>query len=152
MNRSKKEGPDALISLFSTHIFAHPTQNMRKILLSFISIFILQLAYSQQDSTLQHYTGKYKFAEGSVVTEVTVSLENGLLFAISTMGGSELRRTEGDVFDIVAYGGVATFKRKEGKVNAVQMIVGNLILEGEKTETGSIQGIGLVKPLLRKYL
>ncbi len=69
-----------------------------------------------------------------MVTEVTVSLENGLLFAVSEMGSSELRRTEGDVFDIVAYGGIATFKRKEGKVNGVQMIVGNLTLEGERTE------------------
>jgi hypothetical protein len=112
---------------------------MRKILLSLIGVITLQVAYSQADSTLQPYTGKYKFPEGSVVTEVTVSLENGLLFAVSMMGSSELRRTEGDVFDIVAYGGIATFKRKEGKVNGVQMIVGNLTLEGEKAETINIR-------------
>lgn len=107
---------------------------MRKLMLSFFAISLALLAAAQQDSTLQQYTGKYKFPEGSVVTEVTVALENGVLLANSPMGSSELKKTEADVFEIVAYGGTATFKRTEGKVSGVQMIVGDIILEGMKSE------------------
>lgn len=115
---------------------------MRKLMLSFFAISLTCIVAAQQDSTLQQYTGKYKFPEGSVVTEVTVALENGVLLANSPMGSSELKKTEADVFEIVAYGGTATFKRTEGKVSGVQMIVGDMILEGTKQETTvSLSGI-----------
>lgn len=107
---------------------------MRKLMLSFFAISLTCIVAAQQDTTLQQYTGKYKFPEGSVVTEVTVALENGVLLANSPMGSSELKKTEADVFEIVAYGGTATFKRTEGKVSGVQMIVGDIILEGTKAE------------------
>ena len=107
---------------------------MRKLILSFFAISLTCIVAAQQDTTLQQYTGKYKFPEGSVVTEVTVALENGVLLANSPMGSSELKKTEADVFEIVAYGGTATFKRTEGKVSGVQMIVGDIILEGTKAE------------------
>lgn len=110
---------------------------MRKLILSFFAISLTFLATAQQDTTLQQYTGKYKFPEGSVVTEVTVAIENGVLLANSPMGSSELKKTEADVFEIVAYGGTATFKRTEGKVSGVQMIVGDIILEGTKAESTS---------------
>ncbi|MBN8672916.1 MAG: hypothetical protein J0L56_02215 [Chitinophagales bacterium] len=107
---------------------------MRKLMLSFFAISLCFIAVAQQDTTLQQYTGKYKFPEGSVVTEVTVAIENGVLLANSPMGSSELKKTEADVFEIVAYGGTATFKRTEGKVSGVQMIVGDMILEGTRAE------------------
>jgi hypothetical protein len=108
---------------------------MKKLMLSFFAISLTCIVAAQQDSTLQQYTGKYKFPEGSVVTEVTVAIENGVLLANSPMGSSELKKTEADVFEIVAYGGTATFKRTEGKISGVQMIVGDIILEGTKAES-----------------
>ena len=78
--------------------------------------FVLAVAFSlhaQQTNlqdTLQQYTGKYRFPDRSVVTEVTVAIENGGLLANSAMGSSELRKTEGDVFEVVAYGATATFR------------------------------------------
>jgi len=115
---------------------------MRKLMLSFFAISLTFIAVAQEDTTLQQYTGKYKFPEGSVVTEVNVAIENGVLLANSPMGSSELKKTEADVFEIVAYGGTATFKRTEGKVSGVQMIVGDMILEGTKAEnTISLAGI-----------
>lgn len=107
---------------------------MRKLMLSFLVFSFTFIATAQQDTTLQQYTGKYKFPEGSVVTEVTVAIENGMLLANSPMGSSELKKTEADIFEIVAYGGTATFKRTESKVSGVHMIVGDIILEGIKEE------------------
>lgn len=111
---------------------------MKKIfflLFAITSVLILHAQQTPQPDTLQQYTGKYKFPDGSVVTEITVTLENGVLMANSVMGSSELRKTEGDMFEVVAYGGLATFKRNaEGKISGVQILVGDITLEGTKTE------------------
>lgn len=107
---------------------------MKKILLSFFILFSFVAANAQTDS-LQQYTGKYKFPDGSPVTEITVSLDNGMLMAASAMGTTELKLTTTvDVFEIAAYGGTATFRRKEGKITGVQVTVGDINLEGERTE------------------
>jgi hypothetical protein len=115
---------------------------MKKLLLV-LSLFLTGiLVNAQTDSTLQPYTGKYKFPDGSPVTEITVAIENGLLMATSAMGSTELKKTQGDVFEIVAYGGTATFKRNQDtKVIGVQIQVGDLNMEGTKTE-----GIVLSRP------
>ena len=109
---------------------------MRKCFLFLFAITgIVTLNAQQAPSTdsLQEYIGKYKFPEGSVVTEVTVTIENGILFAASVMGSSELKKIEKDIFEIVAYAGKATFKRNEkAKLNGVKIEIEDLILEGAK--------------------
>jgi len=111
---------------------------MKKILFllfAVTAVLVLHAQQTPQSDTLQQYTGKYKFPDGSVVTEIAVALENSVLMANSVMGSSELRKTEGDKFEVVAYGGLATFKRNtEGKISGVQIIVGDIILEGTKIE------------------
>lgn len=93
------------------------------------------LSVNAQSDSLQQYTGKYKFPDGSPVTEITVTLESEVLNANSAMGSSELKKTEGDVFEIVAYGGTATFKRNtDNKISGVQILVGDINMEGTKTE------------------
>lgn len=107
---------------------------MKKMLLS---LFVLCsfISVNAQTDSLQQYTGKYKFPDGSPVTEITVSLDNGMLMASSAMGTTELKLTTTvDVFEIAAYGGTATFRRKEGKISGVQVTVGDINMEGEKTE------------------
>lgn len=85
--------------------------------------------------SLKIYTGKYKFPEGSVVAEVRVAITNGVLYADSDIGSSELKHSSGDVFDLIAYDGTATFKRNaEGKVNGIRIEVDDLLLEGPKAE------------------
>ena len=107
---------------------------MKKALLSFFVLFCFLSVNAQTDS-LQQYIGKYKFPDGSPVTEITVSLDNGMLMASSAMGTTELKLTTTvDVFEIAAYGGTATFRRKEGKIAGVQVLVGDINMEGEKTE------------------
>lgn len=107
---------------------------MKKI---FLSLFVLLafLAANAQTDSLQEYTGKYKFPDGSPVAEVTVTVDNGVLMASSAMGSTEFKKTTtADFFEVVAYGGTATFKRIEGKVTGVQILVGDVNIEGTKTE------------------
>lgn len=109
---------------------------MKKLfLLLLISGFFIS-AQAQTDS-LQQYVGKYKFPEGSVVPEVDVTVDSsGNLSISSAMGSSELKKTaEKDVYILVAYNGLTTFKRStEGKVNAIKIEVNDVLLEGPKTE------------------
>ena len=107
---------------------------MKKILLSLFILPGFLMANAQTDS-LQQYTGKYKFPDGSPVTEIAMMVENGLLMGSSPMGNSEFKpTTTPDVFEIVAYGGTATFRRKEGKVTGLHILVGDVNIEGEKTD------------------
>lgn len=107
---------------------------MKKVFLSLVIMFGFITVNAQTDS-LQLYVGKYKFPDGSPVSEITMSVDNGLLMASSAMGTSEFKPTSTvDVYEIVAFGGTATFKRKEGKVTSLQILVGDVNMEGEKTE------------------
>jgi hypothetical protein len=116
---------------------------MRKLLLFIYAIgssFILSAQQNPQTDSLKEYTGKYKFPEGSEVTEIKVVVENGVLWANSDKGNSELRKIEKDVFEVVTYTGTATFKRDEnGKVNRLYIEVGDLKMEGSKSEEPSSQ-------------
>ncbi|MGZ5219920.1 MAG: DUF3471 domain-containing protein [Chitinophagaceae bacterium] len=121
-------------------------------LLLFAITGFVTLNAQQAPSTdpLQEYTGKYKFPEGSAVTEITVALENGVLYASSAQGNSELKKIEKDVFEIVAYSGKATFKRDEKeKLNGVKIEVEDLILEGTK-EPGSTQSWNISRSVAGK--
>jgi hypothetical protein len=107
---------------------------MKKI---FLTLLLMTgfLAGNAQTDSLKQYTGKYKFPDGSPTSEVTVVLENGLLMASSSIGTTEFKPTSTtDIFEIVAYGGTATFKRKDGKVTGLQIQVNDLNMEGEKTD------------------
>jgi len=115
---------------------------MKKLFLFLFAIAGIITVDAQQNfqtDSLKEYTGKYKFPEGSVVTEVNITIENGVLFAGSAMGSSELKKIEKDLFEVVAYAGKAIFKRnEEAKLIGVRIEVEDLILEGTK-EVSSIQ-------------
>ncbi|MCX6318058.1 MAG: hypothetical protein NTW29_12255 [Bacteroidetes bacterium] len=108
---------------------------MKKIVFALFLVLGFSVANAQTDS-LQQYTGKFKFPDGSPVSEIGVVIENGVLTATSAMGNSELKKTETkDVFEIVAYSGMATFKRNaEGKITTLQIQVQDINMEGTKTD------------------
>jgi Domain of unknown function (DUF3471) len=117
---------------------------MKKTLLTIFASAAIFLLHAQtpapKTDSLQEYTGKYKFPAGSIVPETNVVLENGALFANSEMGSSELKKMEGDTFELVAYGGTATFKRNpDGKIISVKVEVDDIILEGTKVEAPAYQ-------------
>ncbi len=122
---------------FFAVIFVRQSQKNKHMKKVFLSLFIMFgfIAVNAQTDSLQLYVGKYKFPDGSPVAEITMSVDNGLLMASSAMGTTEFKPTSTvDVYEIVAYGGTATFKRKEGKVTSLQILVGDVNMEGEKTE------------------
>lgn len=126
---------------FSFHFSSHlKTHIMKKLFLSLWVTCGLLVVNAQTDS-LQQYTGKFKFPEGSPVIEITVVLEDGILNANSAIGNSELRKTDTrDVFDIVAYSGTATFSRTdEGKIKTMRVQVQDIDMEGVKEPGGSVQ-------------
>lgn len=123
---------------------------MRKYYLLLLAITGFTILNAQQTSadSLLEYTGKYKFPDGSVVTEITVLIENGVLYASSSQGNSELKKIEKDIFEVVAYSGKATFKRDEqAKLKGVLIEIEDLILEGTKEESSSISKVRL--PVLK---
>ncbi|MBL7747490.1 MAG: hypothetical protein JNM19_08710 [Chitinophagaceae bacterium] len=109
---------------------------MKKIFLSLVVLLSFSALQAQTDS-LQEYTGKYKFPDGSPVTEIGVIVENGTLTATSAMGNSELKKTDTkDVYEIVAYGGTATFKRNgDNKITTLLIQVQDVTMEGTKSES-----------------
>jgi len=116
---------------------------MRKLLLFFFAVggsIILSAQQTPQTDSLKEYTGKFKFPDGSEVTEINVGIENGILWAYSDKGSSELKKIEKDVFEVVSYTGTATFKRDEtGKINGLHVEVGDLIMDGRKSEEPAFQ-------------
>ena len=114
---------------------------MRKLLL-LLFVMTGSIALNAQQSpgapapnSLAEYVGKYVFPDGSEVPEIKVTLENGVLTGTAVQGVSELKRVEKDLFDIVAYQGIAKFKRDEkGKINGLYVEVGDMILDGKKVE------------------
>ncbi len=124
---------------------------MKKWMFSFLFLAFLGSVSAQTDS-LQEYTGKYKFPEGNPVTEIGVVVENGILTATSVMGNSELKKTDSkDIFEIVAYGGTATFNRGEdGKVKTMRVQVQDVDMEGTR-ESGSAFDIARQYGLRKDY-
>lgn len=88
-----------------------------------------------KDSTLQDFVGKYKFPEGSIVAEVSVSMEGEALVMGSSIGTSALVKIGEDLFSITAYDGSAQFKRDTNrKVIGVSINAGGYALEGTKSD------------------
>lgn len=94
----------------------------------------LTIAGLSQDSTLKkEILGKYKFPTGSVVEEVTVAEEGGMLTMSSSVGTSALELVKGDSFNIVSFNGIAVFKRNDlRKVVGVHIDASGYVLDGVK--------------------
>ncbi|CAN1518097.1 hypothetical protein MCERE19_00988 [Spirosomataceae bacterium] len=80
------------------------------------------------------YLGKYKFADDSALSSMTVSLKDGELFGETDQGSAALKTTaKKDLFSVVGYDGSAEFIRDSaGKVSKVILKVQDMVLNGEK--------------------
>ena len=112
---------------------------MKHIILSLLVGISFLSATAQQDTILNKYTGKYKFPEGSPVTEITIAVDNGTLQASSAMGNTEFKKTDTpDVFVVVVYAGTATFKKNtDGKVTGVSIAAGGVNMEGVRVDAAN---------------
>lgn len=109
---------------------------MKKLMMICLLLGTVSLVSAQaKDSTLQDFVGKYKFPEGSVVTEVTVSMEGEGLIMGSSIGNSTLVKISEDLFSLTAYDGTAKFNRDSNKkVVGVSINAGGYALEGTRSE------------------
>ena len=106
---------------------------MKKILLSVVIPALFCTALEAQDSSSHQYVGKFKFPEGSVVTSVEVSLDNGALTMTSSAGTSGLALLGVDSFNIVSFNGYAVFRRNETKrIVAIHIDASGYVLDGVK--------------------
>jgi len=109
---------------------------MRKIMFTML-LLAGGLFINAQDTTLQEYTGKYVFPDGSVVPDVEVILESGALTMTSSAGSSSLVKLGVDSFQIVEFSGTAVFKRGDDKkVNGIHIEAMGYILDGSKVPGG----------------
>lgn len=107
---------------------------MKKFVLLLSFTICMVLLATAQDSTLKkELVGKYKFPDGSVVAEVEVVLENGVLMMNSSAGTSNLDWIKADSFSIAAFNGTAGFRRNDAKkIVAVHIEAGGYVLDGVK--------------------
>lgn len=110
---------------------------MRKFVITVLSLIAFNAAFATVDSTLKEFTGKYVFPDGSVISEVSVTLDGDALSITAPMGTSALERKEGDAFTIVQYNGTALFTRDANKkVTGVTIDAMGYHLEGTKSGNG----------------
>lgn len=118
---------------------------MKKFLITaftLVAVFVTQAQEAPKADSLKEYLGKYVFPEGTVVSEVTVSIEEKIFTIGSAMGSSELKRTGKDVYEVVAFNAIATFTRNaDGKVIGIKIEVSDMVLEGTKEEPKPKSGL-----------
>ena len=87
---------------------------------------------------LEDFVGKYVFPDGSVVPDVTVTLDGSALTMASSAGTSALTELGRDSFTIVEFSGTAVFKRGDDKkVNGVHIEAMGYVLDGQKQNNGA---------------
>lgn len=112
---------------------------MKKLIFSTLLLLSVYIASAQVDS-LQEYTGKYKFAEGSPVSTAVISIQNNMLYVDAEAGASPMTKISADVFSVDAFNGVCTFLRNtDKKVVGCKVEVEDMILEGTKTDPAKLQ-------------
>ena len=111
---------------------------MRK--LCFLTLLLLGafISVNAQKGPLNDYLGKYIFAEGSPVAEVSLTVEDSSLVINSAMGSTSLEKKGVDSFYLATYDALVIFKRKEGKaVESISIFVQGMELIGKK-EAGAV--------------
>ena len=106
---------------------------MRK--LCFLTLILMGafLSVNAQQGPLNDYLGKYVFAEGSPVAEVSLTVEDSSLVINSAMGSTMLEKKGVDSFYLATYDALVIFKRKDGKsVETISIFVQGMELVGKK--------------------
>lgn len=108
---------------------------MKKLIFTLGFFTIACLTVNAAQDSLQQYVAKYKFPEGSPVSEVNIVVENGVLQVTSVMGSSTLEKTGEDIFNITSYNGTATFSRNTAKkITTLKIEAMGVTMEGTREE------------------
>lgn len=111
---------------------------MNKLIIVFCCLLGVFFASAQSDTARSQYTGTYKFPDGSVVSQVEVTLEDTILNMSSDAGNSPLNKIGVDSFEIVRFNGTASFKRGDTRsITGVHIEAMGYILDGVKQSNNS---------------
>ena len=106
---------------------------MRKLCFMTLILMSAFLSVNAQQGPLNDYLGKYVFAEGSPVAEVSVTIQDSSLVINSAMGSTQLEKKGVDSFYLATYDALVIFKRKDGNaVESVSILVQGMELVGKK--------------------
>ena len=106
---------------------------MRK--LCFLTLILMGafLSVNAQQGPLNDYLGKYVFAEGSPVAEVSLTVQDSSLVINSAMGSTMLEKKGVDSFYLATYDALVIFKRNDGKsVETISIFVQGMELVGKR--------------------
>ncbi len=114
---------------------------MKKLVLSIVVILGFITVVNAQSSPFKDYVGKYVFAAGSPVAEVTLTAEDSSLVINSAMGSTTLEKKGMDTFYLAQYDALVIFKRTADKsIESISIAVQGMELVGKKEAASSIAG------------
>ena len=114
---------------------------MKKVLCLAVLFMSAIFTVSAQESPLKAYIGKYVFAAGSPVAEVTITVEDSSLMINSAMGSTPIEKKGVDTFYLAQYDASVIFKRGTDKtVTEIAIMVQGMELVGKKEVAAAASG------------
>ena len=114
---------------------------MKKVLCLAVLCMSAIFTVSAQESPLKAYIGKYVFAAGSPVAEVTITVEDSSLMINSAMGSTPIEKKGVDTFYLAQYDASVIFKRGTDKtVTEIAIMVQGMELVGKKEVAAAAPG------------
>ncbi len=127
---------------------------MKKMIFLIATVVVFSLTVSAQDSSsFNEYYGKYKFAEGSPVTEVEIVWQDNTISVTSDMGTSAMKNTGIDTFDMDYMGGSIIFSRDSAtqQVKGLTIVVSGMeLVATREIETTPATGTSRIKIVMKK--
>ncbi len=115
---------------------------MKKLVLMLVVTLGFMTVVNAQTVPFKDYVGKYIFAAGSPVAEVTLTAEDTTLVINSAMGSTTLEKKGTDTFYLAQYDALVIFKRAADKtVESVSIAVQGMDLVGKKESGASLTGL-----------
>ena len=103
-----------------------------------ITVFVIACFSLKAEESLQQYAAKYKFPQGSMISELNVVFDKGALSASSALGNSTVEKKSGDHFNLASYKGTAVFVRNEAKkITGIKVEINGVTVEGTREEKDS---------------
>ncbi len=107
---------------------------MKKITI-LLALGIVSCLSLKAEESLQQYAAKYKFPQGSPISEVNIVFENGTLRLSSSIGNTTLEKTGEDQFYMPANSGTVVFVRNGAKkITGIKFDVPNISADGNREE------------------
>lgn len=100
-----------------------------------LTVLICSCLATRAGAPLEEYAAKYKFPQGSIITEASVVYENGTLHLNSSLGTTSLEITGDDKFYMPANSGTVMFIRNGAKkITGIKFDLQNISVDGNREE------------------